>query len=214
MVDDLIRYPLKGSGKYIIVIGAIVYLMFSFLSIFPLIGIIFSVISSGFFAAYFFDIVNSTATGKNEPCDFPDVRDFWSDIFGPWLCIVSAFLFSFGPLLLINILEIPSIFIRIVFLIFGFIHFPMAVLNVAIYRNALAAFWFNTIDSIKRCPLEYGVLLIILVLITIINIILDNILITIPVLGWIIIFLLWMYFLMLQSRLLGLFYRENSTKLR
>ena len=188
--------------------------MFSFLSKFPFIGIAFWIISTGFFAAYFFDIVNSTATGKNEPCDFPDVRDFLNDIFHPCLCIISAFLFSFGPLLiLLYILEIQSSPIIILFLILGYIHFPMAVLNVAIYRRALAAYWPYTIAAIKRCPLEYTVLLIILALITIINIILDNILLKIPVLGWIIIFLLWMYILMLQGRMLGLFYRDNRTKL-
>jgi hypothetical protein len=215
MINDLIQYPLKGSGKFIIVIGGILYLMLSFLSNFPFIGIVISIISTGFFAAYFFDIVNSTATGKDEPCDFPDIRDFWSDIFYPYLCIVSAVLFSFSPLLiLLFILKIQSSLIIYVALIFGFIHFPMAVLNVAISQRALGAFWPYTIALIKRCPLEYAVFVVILGLITIIKIVLDSILLKIPVLGIIIIFLLWMYILMLQGRMMGLFYRDNRTKLR
>lgn len=188
--------------------------MLKFLSFIPLVGIAIGIIFSGFFAAYFFDIVSSTATGKNEPCDFPDIRDFWSDIFGPWLCIVSSVFFSFGPLVFLNIIGIQSPFINIVLLILGFIHLPMAILGVALYRNALFAFWPNTIKAIQRCPKEYMFLLIIMALITIVNVILDRILLSIPVLGWLIIVFLWMYFLMLQGRILGLFYRENSTIFR
>ena len=165
------------------------------------------------FSPHIFDIINSTATGKNEPCDFPDIRDFWADIFMPCICMVSAIMFSYGPYFLSGFLGIEDSLLNNILLVLGSIHFPMAVLNVAISQNALAAFWPYTIKSIRRCPLQYAVFLIILMLIGIINIILDKILHQIPIIGWFTIFLLLMYSLMLQGRMLGLFYRENQDKL-
>jgi hypothetical protein len=209
MLNDAIDYPFRGSGKYMLVIGAVLSMFLTLFSIAPVIGIIATIASSGFFASYLFEIVNSTAFGKNEPCDWPDIKDFWSDIFSPWICILSSTLFSLGPFLLTVILRFPSLIV-FGFLLFGLFLLPMSILSVAVYQQALAAFWTVTIPAIKRCLPQYLVLFVIISFITLVNLILIRVLSNIPVFGWIIQFFLDMYVLMMNGRILGLFYRSNK----
>jgi hypothetical protein len=209
MINDAINYPFRGPGKYMLVIGAVLYMFLTLLANAPLIGIIATIASSGFFASYLFGIVNSTAFGKDEPCDWPDIKDFWSDIFSPWICILSSVLISLGPFVLTKILQLPSLIV-FGFLLIGLFHLPMSILSVAIYQEAIAAFWTVTIPAIIRCLAQYFALFVIMSIITLVYVMLVRVLLNIPVFGWIIQFLLDMYVLMLSGRILGLFYRSNK----
>jgi len=160
--------------------------------------------------SYYFDIVNSTAGGRNEACDWPDFRDFWSDLVGPWLCMLSALVCSFAPLLVVGFFLVPAGIIQVALLVIGFAHLPMALLSVAVFRSMRAALWSNTIPAIRRCLPQYGVLLVIFGLLTIANFVVSKVLSIIPVAGWLVSFFLGMYALMVSARLIGLFYRDNS----
>lgn len=209
MISDVLKFPFKGTGKYILIIGAILSLILSFASYIPLLGIIIAIGASGYFAAYFFAIINSTASGKDEACDWPDFRDFWSDLVGPWLLMLSAMFFSFGPSLILILIFDPSYMVRTGLLALGFIHLPMAILRVAIFNTMGSAFWLNTFPVIMNCLSQYFILLLILGALIVINMVIDGIISSIPVLGWFLGFFLWMYSLMVGGRVLGLFYKDN-----
>ena len=209
MISDVLKFPFKGTGKYILIIGVILSLILSVASYIPLLGIIIAIGASGYFAAYFFAIINSTASGKDEACDWPDFRDFWSDLVGPWLLMLSAMFFSFGPSLILILIFDPSDIVRTGLLALGFIHLPMAILRVAIFNTMGSAFWLNTFPVIMNCLSQYFILLLILGALIVINMVIDGIISSIPVLGWFLGFFLWMYSLMVGGRVLGLFYRDN-----
>lgn len=210
IINDAISYPFRGSGKYMLIIGALFSIILKIFSIAPLAGILVSIFSSGFFASYLFEIINTTATGKNNPCDWPDIREFWRDIFTPWTFMVASLVFSFGPFFLSAYFMFP-LALTLILLILGFINFPMSLLCVAIYQNALSASWMVTIPAIKGCMPQYFILVVTLGIIAAVYILLGNILLDIPILGWLIIFFLWMYIIMLTGRILGLFYRDNAS---
>lgn len=64
MIDDVLTFPFRGVGKYMLVIGSVLSLVFWLAAFVPLLGFIIAVGASGYFAAYYFDIVNSTACGQ------------------------------------------------------------------------------------------------------------------------------------------------------
>lgn len=210
MIEDVLTFPFRGVGRYILIIGGVLSLILWFGSAIPILGIVIAIIASGYFGAYYFDIVNSTACGKNEACDWPDYRDFWSDIVAPYLCILSASVCSFGPLLVIGFLLEPNVVIRTALYVIGFAHLPIALLSVAVFRNVRAAFWSNTIPAIMRCLPQYGVLLVIFGIMTIANFGVKKVLSHVPVAGRLVSSFLGMYTLMMSARLIGLFYRDNS----
>jgi len=213
MIEDALTFPFRGVGRYMLIIGGVLLLILWFMaafSIIRMIRILIPIVASGFFGAYYFNIVNTTACGKDETCDWPDIQYFWSDIFATWLCVLSAFLCSFAPLLVIVFLIEPPVIIRIVLLVIGIAHLPMALLSVAIFRNPRAAFWSNTIPAIMRCLPQYAVLFLIFGLLTIANIGVNKVLSSVPVAGRLISSFLGMYALMMSARLIGLFYRNNG----
>jgi len=214
MIHDALTFPFRGIGRYMLVIGGVLSLMISLmiaLAIFvPFLGLIIAIGTSGFFTAYSFRIINTTAMGEDKACDWPEYRDFWADLIGPWLCSLATMLFSFGPSYLIILIFDPLRFIVIALWIAGFAHMPMAFLSIAINQTMGAAFWTNTIPAIQRCLDKYVVLLAILGVLTILNILVNRAFTGIPVAGWFLSFFLGMYALMVSARILGLFYRENS----
>ncbi|MBN2595121.1 MAG: hypothetical protein JXA81_16580 [Sedimentisphaerales bacterium] len=210
MLHDALTFPFRGIGKYMLVIGGVLSLMISLTSFIPLLGFIIGIGASGYFAAYSFKIINTTAIGQEQACDWPEFTDFWGDLIAPWLCVIAALLLSFGPSYIAIALIDPPSYIKIALLAAGFIHMPMAYLSVAIHQTMGAAFWTNTIPAIQRCLEKYIVVLVILGSLTILNILLKRALSSIPVAGSFISFFLWMYVMMVSARILGLFYRENS----
>ncbi|OHB82959.1 MAG: hypothetical protein A2Z38_00425 [Planctomycetes bacterium RBG_19FT_COMBO_48_8] len=211
MIQDALMFPFRVIGRYMLVIGGVLSLMISFASFIPLLGYIITIGASGYFTAYSFRIINTTAIGQDQACDWPDFRDFWTDLIAPWLCVLAALLFSFGPSYVVIYLINPQRFVVIALLIVGFTHMPMAFLSVAIHQTPGAAFWTNTIPVIKRCLERYIFLLIILGGLTILYILCIWAISDIPIIGWFLSFFLWMYALMVSARILGLFYRENSS---
>lgn len=186
-------------------------MMISFASLVPLLGFIIAVCASGYFVAYSFKIINTTAIGQDQACDWPDFQDFWSDLIAPWFCLLAATFFSFGPSYIVIIRFDPPTHIRTALLIIGFIHMPMAYLSVAIQQTPGAAFWATTIPAIKQCLEKYVILLLILGGLTILNLLVKRALSNTPIAGWFISLFLGMYILMVNARILGLFYRENDS---
>jgi hypothetical protein len=210
MISDALAYPLKGNGKYILVIGAILSLLLSVGGYVPVLGLILAIGASGFFSAYMFKVINATTCGHDEACDWPDYQDIYSDLVVPWLCMLSATFFSFVPYAVMSFMSEEDGILSYILLILGFFHLPMAILCVAICGTMRSAFWATTVPLITRCLPQYFFLVLVFGGLSFINGLLNNVLSSIPFLGWFISFFLGMYSLMVTGRLLGLFNRENG----
>ena len=211
MIGDIFTYPFRGTGKYFLIIGAVLSLLLSLGMAIPFLGLIIAIGASGYFSAYMFEIINSTACGYKEACDWPDFHDFFSDLIVPWLCMLSAFFFSFGPYMILSMFFEDAKILSYVLLILGVIHMPMAMLCVALSRSMRSAFWANTIPKILDCLPRYFILVLLFGGLLLLRSLLAKALVAIPpVLGWFLSYFLGMYILMVTGRMLGLFYRDNS----
>ena len=210
MISDAFAYPFKGAGKYILIIGAILSLLVSAASYIPFLSLIIAIGASGYFIAYKFNVINSTACGQDEACEWPVFQDFFSDLIIPLLCMLSASFFSFVPYIIVSILFEDSRSLSIAFLVLGFVHLPMAILCVAICGTMRSAFWAITLPKIANCIPQYFILVLVTGGLYLLISVLNNILSNIPILGWFVSFFLGMYSLMVSGRIIGLFYRENK----
>jgi hypothetical protein len=210
MISDALAYPLRGNGRYFLGIGAVLSLLLSIGTYVPLLGLTFLIGASGFFSAYMFKVIDATALGQDEPCDWPDIRDFFSDIIVPWMCMLSASFFSFVPYFVASCVSEEKGLLSMLLLLLGFAHLPMSILCVATCGTMRSAFWGITLPLIIRTLPQYIVLVLFFGLLSIINVLLEGILNVIPFLGWFISFFLGMYSLMVTGRLIGLFGRETN----
>jgi MFS family permease len=70
------------------------------------VSIILFLFIGGYFTAYMFKILNTSAIGKDEMPDWPDVSDFWGDIVGPYLSVLFTTLVCFAPAILFLVLAL------------------------------------------------------------------------------------------------------------
>jgi hypothetical protein len=75
--------PFQGNWKIYARHWRRAVLIISFATLVPFLGSIIAICVSGYFAAYSSRIINTTAIGEGQACDWPDFRDFWTDLFGP-----------------------------------------------------------------------------------------------------------------------------------
>ena len=210
MISDALTYPFAGTSRYMLVIGGVLSLLSSVASLFPLLGLIVAIGASGYFAAYMFKIINATACGQDEPCDWPEFDNFWDDLLIPWLCMVSATFFSFAPYALVSIVTDDSRVATSVLLALGFAHLPMAILCVALSGSLRSAFWATTLPRILSCLPQYVAPVLFIGGLYFVRGLLGNVLSNIPIVGWFVSFFLGMYFLMVTGRVIGLFIRANE----
>jgi len=73
MIHDALTFPFRGIGRYMLVIGGVLSLMISFATFVPLLGLIVAIGASGYFTAYSFRIINTTAIGQDQACGITGV---------------------------------------------------------------------------------------------------------------------------------------------
>jgi len=132
--SDVLSYPVRKSGKYILVMGTIISLLADLASIAPLIGGIASWLFFGYFCAIYFQIIQSSAIGGEEAPEFPESTDFMDDLIWPILQTLFVLLVSFGPLIgyAVYAPENPNGWIVLGLLTFGAFYAPMAIMAIAV----------------------------------------------------------------------------------
>jgi hypothetical protein len=65
-----LSYAIRGNGKYRLIIGGVLSVVQSLASLAPRFGFITLVIVAIYYCAYYFDIVQSTATGEDQAPEF------------------------------------------------------------------------------------------------------------------------------------------------
>ncbi len=152
-------YPFNKRGMLLLGIGAIFFLIMEVAARFAFIfkATIF-VFTYGYLFAYMQRIVSASAQGEDDVPDFPDVTEFWSDIFLPFLLFTGTFVVSFAPAIAVAIgmreseMILPAVIATVGF---GIFYFPMALLAVAVTDNFLALSPHVVVPSIARIMLPY-----------------------------------------------------------
>jgi len=163
-------------------------------------------------------VINSSADGDPEPPSWPGFSDFSTDIIAPLVKVVWAFVACYIPagLYLIFVSGIRGLTDPFfwVLVILGSVYYPMALLTVAMSGNFLALNPLVVIPAIMRAPLDYLICLAAFMLIVGLSAVAKQILaIPVPLLGTAIQIFLSLYFMLIEMRMLGLFYNANAEDL-
>ncbi len=75
MITDALSYPLRGSGVIMLIIGTVIAVLLQVATVGPF-GAIALLLFYGYFTAYYYQILQHTATGSDAEPDWPDVTDF------------------------------------------------------------------------------------------------------------------------------------------
>ena len=140
IVGDALKYPFRGNGKYILLVGAILLILTDIASFAPLIGMIAQLIMFGYFCSSYFAIIQTTSTGSDEAPQFPSASDPVDDIIMPALWVTGVVLLASAPAIAYFLIGSTPLTATAEFAMMAFfaLYFPMAMLAV-VNRGTLAA---------------------------------------------------------------------------
>ena len=213
MIADALSYPLRGSGILVMMIGTVVAMLLQLAAFAPVIGLLAILIFYAYFIAYYYQILQKTATGSDVEPDWPDVTDFLDDMVSPTLHVIGVFVIS-------NLLWALAIWqtgedslLSWAAQAFGMFYFPMALLGVVILGNLGGANPFHVIPSIVRTISTYAMVGFIAVGLSFLIDFIISKLSGNPIVSQGIATALTLYFITAHARLLGMFYRKEEEKL-
>ena len=216
-VLDALQYPLRGDGWIVLLLGTVFLIVMNFASNFVFLA---GVLVTGYLVAFLQKIIQSSAAGDRTVPSWPEFGDWWSDIVQPFLQFTATVLLLItAPLVLLGwkaVTETPGlVWGAWLWLGLGVLLTPMALLAVAM-SDSLAALnpWF-LFRSIAAAPGDYLGTSIIFGLPLALQAGLD-VLAESGQASWtsaIVSSVLGLYFLVMQMRLLGLYYFANRQRL-
>lgn len=214
MIADALSYPFRGAGLFILILGTVAALLLQLASFVPILGFLAIVLLFGYFTAYYYQVLQHTATGSDAEPDWPDVSDFWDDLIRPLLQVIGVLIVANLPwALAIAFTGSPDSPISLVARIFGMFYFPMALLAVVVLGHLGGANPLLVIPSILRTFPGYAVVAAIAILLPFgIDLIIDATEET-PWIAWGVSTFLSLYLITTHARLLGLFYRRKEEAL-
>ncbi len=213
MIADALTYPFKGAGWLLLLMGTVFGMVLEVASTVPVLGLIAMVFYFGYFAAYYYQILQNTATGHDGEPEWPDVTDFMEDILSPLFQVFGVFLIS-NFLLFLALMSYPSDDpVVLAAMAFGLFYFPMGLLAVAILGHVGAANPVRVLVSIiKTFPTYLLVGGVLVGLSFVIDFVVERLLGP-GFLVWGISTFLALTFITAHARLLGLFYRKEEERL-
>jgi len=221
-------YPLRGPGKYLILSGAIFFWLLGVLKAFlmalpvPYLGAIASgaigLFVGGYLGAYVLSIVGTSARGDDEPPEWPDFSNWWDDVLRPWLLILAAVALSLLPmslcLLAYHLGYLHSTRAAWVLGIAGAVYLPMGVLGVVLFEGPEGMSPLVVIPSIVKVGPAYLVAwLVLAACFGIESAIGGHLIAPIPIIGPLLAYIVFLYFLMAEMRVLGLIYNCYERRL-
>ncbi len=205
-------YPFQGSGIVLILVGTVCFSTLEFFSSFSIFGIIGYVFLGGYLCASMMKIINSSADGKKELPDWPELSDFWDDIVVPLFQVTWTGIFCFSPAVIYGIfVHFDIVFWLLLGL--GILYFPMALIAVSLTNSVLSINPVLVVPSIIKVPIDYLVACMLLGLLAVLENFGQFLVSIIPLLGIALKNLLGLYCLVVEAHVLGLIYHANQEKL-
>jgi hypothetical protein len=226
------KYPFKGDGVILMCVGTFILLLVDgmryvskYAFIYGFIAfILLTVFGTGYLSAFLRRVITSTAQGDEEMPEWPDIEDFASDIFAPFMQLIGTVLFCFAPTIGLTIYAIAGSngdsswlgWATTASLLFGCAYFPMAFTAVAMTDSVVAVNPLVVIPSIMKVLGQYLLAVIVSAGIFLVRWLLFALLVAvlpIPVVPTIITSVIGLYLLIVDMRILGLLYRNNQDEL-
>lgn len=216
ILQDIFTYPFRGSGKYMLLIGAVLSALSEWVRFAPLFGGIASLVLAAYLTATYFEIIETTATGSDEAPMFPNVSNVWEDLIWPMLKSVIVFLASFAPAL-IYLFGVDDgdqqAAVTFALLGLGALYFPMAMMAVAVLGYLGAMSPHIVIPAIIRAGGLYWLAVFLFVLIFMFEAFLGGLMDRVPIAGTLMMAMVGIIAMMLNGRILGIIYRERREEM-
>jgi hypothetical protein len=218
-VSQSFKYPFTGNGLILLFTGTIFFAFMDFLlggfkgGIVFFFSIAVFVITYGYLFAFMQRIVTSSAVGEMEPPNWPEVSDIQADIVQPFFQLAFTLAFSFLPAIAAFFLmgELAGQFAMLLSLAY----FPMALLGVAMSDSLACLNPIFVLSSIMKAPSQYLMACFAYGAVVFLYYFVKPVLyqIEIPVLPQVVLWFILLMALMIQMRILGVFYYLNREKL-
>ena len=211
---DALAYPARGSGLILLVIGAVLSAVLGLVNGKSIFGGISGLCGLAYFNAYYFDIVENTVSGNDEPPDWPDVSDLLDEMILPFVRMIGTLMISSFPLMIIiafdhdraGLWSHPLVWLGLAWAAF---YFPMAMLNVIVSNQMIEAMPHEVLPRILRAMPGYLVIAGLLAAGMLISWLMTKALHQVPIAGGLLAAAGGFYFAMAQARLAGSFYRKH-----
>jgi pSer/pThr/pTyr-binding forkhead associated (FHA) protein len=208
-----LSYPFRGNGIIILLCGT---LFFGLLGIVPFLGLLVisvRVILWGYLFAFMQRIIVTSSQGEDDPPEFPEVSDYSTDILMPFFHLFITLVVSLLPAILA--FAFLGTLAGEFALVLSALYYPMAVLGVAMSDSYTALNPVFVLSSIMKCFKQYLVACFVFAgLMFFYNNVQDMIYeIEIPILPYFIFWFVFLVFLMIGMRILGMLYYLNKQKL-
>ena len=152
---DAVAYPFRKDGWAIVIPGAFLSILLGIGAIAPLFGIFAILFGVGFFAAYYFEVIETTISGKDSAPDWPGLSNLSEDVWRPAFQIVGVYLISFFPGIFSfwmgrDTQTVEAGLITIALDLLGSIYHPMACIAVIMNGSIFAALPHRVLPAIGR----------------------------------------------------------------
>jgi hypothetical protein len=218
LLGEALGYPVARGNFSSLVLAAIVMFLIAVTVIVPFAGLVTFIGGVAYLAAYYFEIIHHTISGKSDVPVWPDMSSYWDDIVIPGVQMAGICIFSYLPLFLCGWL-IPEDELVIGWLsrgacyAFVSIFFPMATLAVVCTGSLVSALPHHVLPAILHCLPGYWLCAVLFGVAEFGRGGLASLFLGVPILGFLLPWLLAVYAMFVQARLTGLIYLRYSDRL-
>lgn len=214
-LTDALTYPIRESGWAMVLIGAGISVVAGWLTGTMYLGLIVSVLGLAYFNAFYFSIVETTVSGKDETPDWPDItNNVAEDLLLPLLRTLRVAVLSLLPLLVILYFRddpqgmwlSPMVWLGVLWCAF---YFPMAMINTVVSNDMRMCLPHKVLPLILGNLREYLVLVSVLLAGFMLSKLVSAVIGGIPLIGTFLSAGTGLYFMMAEARLAGLFYLNH-----
>jgi len=165
--------------------------------------------------AYGANVFHSSSRGEEHPPDWPEMNDPFRTVILPVSCFIIATLAAFGPALLLYT-YLPSAWrlIAVPIALIGAYFWPMLMVATSLWRSLMVINPRFIIKSIRDTQSAYIKTASTTISLLALILYLERLLIELNLLSFLGIYLVIFYLLMVQMRLLGVFYHAQREELR
>lgn len=218
ILSDSLMYPIKRGNRSSLVLAASVVLVISFAAFAPIFGLVATIGGLSYLASYYFEIIHHTIRGKTDVPAWPDLSDYWDDLVIPGVHMAGITLFSYLPLILAWwFASDDALFQGLLSLGAGYVYvaifFPMATLAVVCTGSLVSALPHHVLPAILHCLPGYWLCAVLFGVAEFGRGGLASLFLGVPILGFLLPWLLAVYAMFVQARLTGLIYLRYSERL-
>jgi hypothetical protein len=217
-LPHVLGYPFLKDGPFILVAGALFFAIAEFMANFTfLIGIIFSILITGYLLRYYASVMYRTARGRPDPPTWPDFdpASLFEESFSTIVKFIAPAIISYAPAVLYLYFgprAVDAVFFALVAL--GSLYYPMG-LAIAVIDDRAGLNPVPVIRSILRAPLDYFATSAAFMILAYLNYLREvHLPMRMFVIGACIRWLIVLYFWTVTMHLLGMFSRTHRHRLQ